>query len=58
MEQGYYWAYRKGNPVPEIVYVYQGCAWEIYIREDGTPELDWEHLSEQKWILGEKVTYE
>lgn len=61
-EPGYYWAYRKGSPVPDIVYVYEGYAYEVVIIKNtfpvGSPsyvDLDGEALSEGKWILGEKI---
>lgn len=65
-EMGYYWAYRKGSPVPEIVFVFDGVVYEIFIETykrhhgpDGErPVLEAEDLSEMKWILGEKVQYD
>lgn len=70
---GYYWAYRKGSPVPDIVYYHEGVVYEIvvckidvskYFPNHGLEEsiefldLEGEDLSEQKWVLGKKVTYE
>ena len=62
-DTGYYWAYRKGSPVPDIVYVWKGHTVEIvhdisetvYGHQMECLTLELENLSEQKWILGEKI---
>lgn len=59
-EPGYYWAYRKGSPVPDIVYVWEGRAHEFVIDTEYGSDLpvltiDYEDLAEQKWILGERI---
>lgn len=57
LTSGYYWAYRKGSPVPEVVYARNGCVYEIWETADGQVGLDFEELSEGKWILGEKIEW-
>lgn len=57
-ETGYYWAYRKGSPVPEVVYVHDDSVLEIWHADGGLLEFDFEPLSEGKWILGEKIVHE
>lgn len=64
-DSGYYWAYRKGSPVPDVVYYHDGIVYEIvhttYYPNHGPEggvellEVDGEDLSEGKWILGEKI---
>lgn len=58
---GYYWAFRKGSPVSEIIFVYKGDAVSIYEEGDSkfapTLCLEYEPLSEQKWIVDKPVEY-
>ena len=60
MTQGYYWAFRKGSPDPEVVYVYNGKAYSIWLsfNDPNSLYLEGEPLSEGKWVLGEKVHYD
>ena len=59
-ETGYYWAYRKGSPIPDIVFVWEGKAHEFVVDTECGSDMpvlaiDSEDLSEQKWILGERI---
>lgn len=65
-DTGYYWAYRKGSPVPDIIYVWKGQAVQPVIEYktllDGSEmevlTLDYEPLSEGKWRVGERISPE
>lgn len=54
---GYYWAYRKGSPKPDVVFVFKDVVYEILMDVYGNLSLDGEDLGEQKWRIGEKIVY-
>lgn len=64
---GYYWAYRKGDPILQPVYYHDGFVYEVVIRkyhpnhgpEDGVElvDLEIEDLLEGKWQLTDPVRF-